>query len=449
MYTLAARAVQIVGSLGTVLLIVKYTNAVQQGFYYALLSLASLQTVFELGFSFVILQMASHESAELRISIAGEIAGDEVSCSRLASLFGLILRWYFVCAAIFLLVMTPGGLLFFSWKSQSLLGSGIFWPWILAVAATSAMIFLNPMFSFFEGCGEIAPVARLRMQQAAGVTLTSWLIIRAGYPLFACAAVNLSWVALAAAFLVKRRALVRRLFRQKLSSMVSWGSEIWPFQWKIAVAWICSYAMLQIFTPIMFVSRGPVDAGRLGMTLSICGYLQIVALACITPSAASFGRMVAQGNLAELDGTFSRTLRSAWLVFAGLTAACLGCITLVQGVAPGIATRIESPALIAALIVAFAAGFQVQALAVYLRSYKREPFLLLSLVSAMVATGLGLVLVPSMGCSGVVLSLGVSNIIVALPWSFAILKRSRGGVATLLFGQVAYQESGTVTRTTA
>jgi len=427
MYTLAARAVQIVGSLGTVLLIVKYTNAVQQGFYYALLSLASLQTVFELGFSFVILQMASHESAELRISIAGEIAGDEVSCSRLASLFGLILRWYFVCAAIFLLVMTPGGLLFFSWKSQSLLGSGIFWPWILAVAATSAMIFLNPMFSFFEGCGEIAPVARLRMQQAAGVTLTSWLIIRAGYPLFACAAVNLSWVALAAAFLVKRRALVRRLFRQKLSSMVSWGSEIWPFQWKIAVAWICSYAM----------------------TLSICGYLQIVALACITPSAASFGRMVAQGNLAELDGTFSRTLRSAWLVFAGLTAACLGCITLVQGVAPGIATRIESPALIAALIVAFAAGFQVQALAVYLRSYKREPFLLLSLVSAMVATGLGLVLVPSMGCSGVVLSLGVSNIIVALPWSFAILKRSRGGVATLLFGQVAYQESGTVTRTTA
>ena len=66
-YTFLARIVNIVGSTGTVLLIVRFLSPVEQGYYYTLLSLVALQAVFELGFSFVIQQLAAHECVSSEI----------------------------------------------------------------------------------------------------------------------------------------------------------------------------------------------------------------------------------------------------------------------------------------------------------------------------------------------------------------------------------------------
>ena len=69
MYTVFARCFNIVGSTGTVLLIVHFLTPVQQGYYYTLLSFVALQIVFELGFSFVILQLAAHEFGRVCLEI--------------------------------------------------------------------------------------------------------------------------------------------------------------------------------------------------------------------------------------------------------------------------------------------------------------------------------------------------------------------------------------------
>ena len=60
-FTVLGRVVQGLGSVGSVLLIVHFLTAAEQGYYYALWSLVALQSVFELGFSFVILQVAAYE----------------------------------------------------------------------------------------------------------------------------------------------------------------------------------------------------------------------------------------------------------------------------------------------------------------------------------------------------------------------------------------------------
>jgi len=70
-FTVLARGVQILGSTGTVLLILRFLSPVEQGYYHTLLSLVSLQVVFELGFSFVILQMTAHECAHLTLHADG------------------------------------------------------------------------------------------------------------------------------------------------------------------------------------------------------------------------------------------------------------------------------------------------------------------------------------------------------------------------------------------
>ena len=113
-YTFAARSINVVGSTGTVLLIVRFLSPVQQGYYYTLLSLVSLQMVFELGFSFVIQQLAAHECTHLEIKGDGSVNGERVAHGRLASTLQLSLHWYTMAAAAMGLILAPLGMVFFA-----------------------------------------------------------------------------------------------------------------------------------------------------------------------------------------------------------------------------------------------------------------------------------------------------------------------------------------------
>jgi hypothetical protein len=67
-FTVLARFWGSAAGLVTVLLIARFLTPAERGDYYTFGSLVAIQMIFELGFSFVILQMASHERARLSIS---------------------------------------------------------------------------------------------------------------------------------------------------------------------------------------------------------------------------------------------------------------------------------------------------------------------------------------------------------------------------------------------
>src|SRR5580698_4390252 len=75
-FTILARGWAALAGLITVTLIARLLTPGEQGYYYTFGSLIALQIVFELGFSFVILQMASHERAHLTITLDYVISGD-------------------------------------------------------------------------------------------------------------------------------------------------------------------------------------------------------------------------------------------------------------------------------------------------------------------------------------------------------------------------------------
>jgi hypothetical protein len=165
LFTVIARVLQGLGSIGTVLLIVHFLTPVEQGYYYALWSLVALQIVFELGFSFVVLQVAAHETAHLRILPDGTVTGDERAHSRLASILHWSVRWYLIIAVVMGIAMIAGARHFFSLRQP---GNQALWLWPLCITVLACCVTfaIGPVVSFLEGSGMVTDVARMRFLQS-------------------------------------------------------------------------------------------------------------------------------------------------------------------------------------------------------------------------------------------------------------------------------------------
>lgn len=99
--------------LVTIALIAHFLPAAEQGYYYTYASLIALQMVFELGFSQVVMQLASHERAHLSITSDRAITGGEVAHARLASVLQTSVRWYGIGVRMLAIILIPAGLHFF------------------------------------------------------------------------------------------------------------------------------------------------------------------------------------------------------------------------------------------------------------------------------------------------------------------------------------------------
>jgi O-antigen/teichoic acid export membrane protein len=425
-YTALARMCSIVSSVGTVLLLVKFLGPVEQGYYYALLSLVLLQTVFELGFSFVIQQYAAHESVLCTFLPGGQVEGDRAAHSRLASVLRLTVRWYLIASVVIALVLLPAGFVFFSQKAQG--STHVAWqgPWVAAVLGSAANFLVAPIYSFLDGCGQIRQVAKARFAQSAAVLVMSWTAMVSGHGLYASALVNLGAAAVGAVFFSRRRGLLLGLLRHPSSEgAVSWRGEIWPFQWKIAVSWLCTFFITQMFVPVLFLARGPIAAGRMGMSINIVAYIPIVVLSWITTKATPFGQLIKLGRLEELDHLFFRTFRHSLSLIFVLVAGCMISVIGIRVIFPRFAARMESPLVFVFLLTTAISTFAVQSMAIYLRSFKSEPFLIQSIVVALL-TALGVAIAaPRWGSFGVAVSYFLFSGVVGLAAAAAIFRKKR------------------------
>ena len=401
-YVIGARVWSFAGNIGTVLLMLHFLSPVEQGYYFTLIALTALQAIFELGFSFVILQMAAHERAHLMIGADGSIEGDAIAHARLASVLQLALRWYARAGILLGVVLLPTGLVFFSRNTHPGQQASWLFPWIFSVISCSILFMLNPVFSFIEGCGEVAPVARLRLHQCIANTICAWTALLTHHGLFAPGMIVLSSAVVGSAFIWQRRNLLAGLLRLVPGQhAVSWRLEIWPFQWKIAVSWLCTTYTVQLFTPILFHFRNPVEAGQMGMSISIIGYISAVVLSWMSTKASPFGRLISQGRISELNHLFKRSLRQSLFVLVILDAACMAGVLILHRSFPHLAQRIVPPSTFLLLLLATLGTAIVQSQAIYLRSFKREPFLEQSMVIAILTLAFCFLTVRRMGPMGI------------------------------------------------
>jgi O-antigen/teichoic acid export membrane protein len=383
LYTISARAWSSSAGLITVVLIARFLSPSQQGYYYTFSSLVAMQILFELGFAFVILQLASHERAHLHISSDYVITGDPISHARLASILQKTVRWYSIAAVGMLVTLAPLGYLFFAFYQHSTVTVEWRLPWYFAAIAATLNFQLDPILSFLEGCGYVANVARLRLTQAVVGSIFAWSALATHRGLFAPSMFMLGFALTSFIWLLgKRRFLLGLLRFDPDPHRIIWGKEVWPFQWKIAVSWICGYFMFQLFNPILFAFRGPVEAGQMGMSLSLVGALQAVAISWIVTKSCPFGVMIARKEYEMLDRTFFKAVKQATTVsLVGAAAIWIGAeyMNLVHF---RFAQRLLPPIPLGILLTVAAVNIVVISEANYLRAHKQEKFHTISVISA-------------------------------------------------------------------
>lgn len=424
-YTVLARCANIAGSAGTVLLISHLLSSVEQGYYYTLLSLVALQVVFELGFSFVVQQLAAHESVHLTFSSGGSVTGSAHAHARLAGALRLSLRWYTAAAIVMCLVVTPLGAYFFTRNDLSV-AFRVAWagPWYSAAVASACALWCLPFYAFLEGCGQVRDIAAMRLRQSIVSTVLAWSAFVLHRGLYAPTLLIVGQLIVGLFFLHGRR----RIFLDLLliaGEALSWRREVWPFQWQTAVSSFCSYFIVQAYIPLIFALRGPVDAGQMGMSLSISGYMTTLALAWISTKATPFAYLIARGEFDRLDCQFRSALVGSLSMFGIMAVLCVVGLSLLPLISPQLAARMLPMRLFALLVVAAGANLLSQGLAILLRCFKREPLLIQAPLVALLTLLLARLSIPFFGNAGAACSYCGATTVVGAPFAVILFLRIR------------------------
>jgi O-antigen/teichoic acid export membrane protein len=425
-FTLLARGWSAFATLITVGLIAKYLSPAEQGYYYSFASLVALQVVFELGFSFVILQMASHERAHVSINEDCFVSGDPIAHSRLASILQKAVRWYAIASILLFSALIPLGFTFFISHANNQQQVNWRLPWECAVLATTLTFIIDPFFSFLEGCGYVQQIARTRLVQSIIGAFLAWTALRTHHGLFAPALMILGQATGGALFLwTKRKLLLGFLLHDVGVDHIHWGSEVWSFQWRIAVSWLCGFFMFQLFNPILFAYWGPIAAGQMGMSLTICNGLTTAAFAWVSTKSAPFGMMIARKEYRKLDATFFRALGQAVALVVCGSMLVWVCTFFVNKQHLQISHRLVSPATIALLLGAMVMNTISFSEALYLRVHKQEKFMAVSVASAILIACLAYFLGRPFGAFGMALGYFLVSSIVGVGFGTTIFLKYR------------------------
>jgi hypothetical protein len=421
-FALGWRTCMAASGLVTLAVVSSSLSPTEQGYYFTFESLINLRIVAELGLSQVIVQVASHELARLGWTPAGLLVGDRSARARLTILLRGGLRWYVCVAATLGVLLAAGGTLFFRWGSRTDVAWAL--PWLALSAVTAAHFLVLPLMALLEGLGQVAQVMRLRLQDALLSYVLLWIALRHGAGLWALPLFYLSSFIIQASWLIIRwRHVLSEIWRGHDRSCDDfWRREVLPFQWRLGVSWLSGY--------LVFHLAGPVDAGRLGMSLVAAQGVLTIGISVMRAKAPTLGRLIAAQDWPQLGRVWQRALHQTLAITAlgSLMVPSLGFA--LETYLPAFALRVLPSQLLAVLAVATVINGASQATAVYLRAYREEPLMWASVGVAALSVPLNLLAIRLLGPAGTCLAFLVIAIFNYL-WTMRVMVQRKASRAAL------------------
>jgi O-antigen/teichoic acid export membrane protein len=379
-FILGARIWGVVSGPVSLFLIIRFLQPVEQGFFYTFSSLVALSALFELGLGQVLVIFAGHESIGLTREAGQWTWADARRQARLGRLLRSGVAWT-ACASLGLALL----LIMMGWRmfSRDAHAHQVEWryPWLVLVLSSAVALAVGPVFAILEGIGENIAVYRIRLIAGVLGSLAGWTAFLLGAGLAAAAIIPTVQVATGLLWLIVRyRRLIAELMRSGGQGDLHWRQEVWPLQWRFALSWLAGYVIFQAATPAIFSLVGPVDAGRLGMAMTLVWALIGVGTSWVNAAVPRFSALAASSDRRAMDALLRYSLlRGFTLVVLGVLGI-LGVVACLIWVGNPVAQRFLPFPLLAAVLWTAIAHTVISSLAVYLRAHRREPMLALNLI---------------------------------------------------------------------
>lgn len=356
-----------------------WLNPIVQGYWFTFVSFAALCVFADLGFTTVVLQFSANRFSKLRFSRAGSLRGRLKDIEDSAVLFSFALKWIASVSALGFPIIWAVGFYFLSEREFS-----VDWklPWLLYSFGSLLFLIANVVFAFLEGCDSVAKVQKYKMlasMASMAVTLSALLL---GFNLYALVlGVVASSIASFALIWHGFKRPVAQLLRRKSRLPSEESKKIRHILGRYAISFASGYFVFQAFTPIAFHYYGPIEAGQVGLSLAIWMAILSVSNVWMVSVTPRFNIFAANGQLAELLELFKKNIwRSIATyvlgasVFVGLLAAFKSDFA--------IGDRLLDLSAQLQLALIFLSQVLIAGMATYVRAFLKEPFALMSLVSA-------------------------------------------------------------------
>lgn len=355
-----------------------FLSEVEQGFWYTFISLSALSVFANLGFSTILLQFSAHEFAHLKVQEDGSLSGDSVHLFRLSSLWKFSMSWSVIVGFIAFIIILIFGLIFIGLKKIDI---SWHYPWLIYGGA-SFLVFLNSMaLSFFEGCDDVKGAHGIRFKMGVITVLSAICFLYLDFGLYSLGySVLISSIFGVLMICLSKRVVIKQFYNLN-SGVGNWKQEILPLLKRYSLSWVSGYFIFQAFTPLAFYFYGPVAAGKVGLTIAIFYAIFSISNVWLTIITPKINIYISKSNRAHLNYFFKRSVflsAFSFILGASIFFTAIKYIPMINFLNERLVPFFSI------LCVALGWFFQIfiNAMAVYVRAHKVEPFVFLSFANA-------------------------------------------------------------------
>ncbi|SLM11114.1 putative O-unit flippase [uncultured spirochete] len=370
------------GPLSLILLPMFITPEIQ-GFWYTFSSISALAVFADLGFTTIILQFSAHEFAFLQFSESLDLLGPEEYKKRLASLFRFVLKWSTSIVIIAFPVIFIIGYILFIQKANIFVWLA---PWMIYSIGAAIGFYTNVISSFIQGCDQVSNVQKLSLQTSIVGTLSMFLSLVLHFGLYSISiSLLLANLYNLGEILIKYQKFLKTLWKTE-PDKTNWKHDILGLLWKYALSWSSSYLIFKIYTPLMFQFHGPVEAGKVGISISLITSMTSLANVWISANIPKINILIAKKDWIQLDRNFKKILILIVVTYIFEIFVLIFIIMIFKQniFFIKIFSRFVSIVPMTMLITGWFFQIIISCLAAYLRGHKQEPYVLLSITHGII-----------------------------------------------------------------
>ncbi|WP_308815777.1 hypothetical protein [Sphingomonas sp. GV3] len=407
-----------------------FLTAEELGFWYAMTGVAAIMAFADMGLSTAVLQFSAHEYAEVEAARAAA-GGDAFTDSRRQdALFLFAMRRIGRVCLIGLPLVFVGGLWSMGNHHGGGAGGSVGWiiPWTLFCLASALALMVSVMLAFREGQDGVWLVQRLRAAMSF-VTLAATITGAASglgiwtLPLASLATSAVGFAVLARGHLpgpLRLRAVPQEAVRD-------WSASMSTILSRYSLSWIGGYVMFQLFAPITMYLKGPVLAGRVGLTVSVFTAIFSLANVWLAFRLPLMSMAVAVRNAPMLRRVFLSGLAAALLSYLFLAGVALAAY-FTFGDIPTVARRLLAPTSVVLLAVGWGLQVVVHNSSLFIRAFKVDPLVVVTWVAA-IHTVIGTAAFLYFGRPDLMFVAFVSSYVWTLPVVYLLCRRRMRDIA--------------------